>query len=250
MLNKIGWLLCFILSIFLLNDSSAYAIWGGKITSFTADQVHISADGKIDANMKIYVTPDKMRMDGMPGSKEGLDISMIYLKEEKIHYMINNTKKLFFKMPLDEEKMKQAIKSVQTSENEKILGTEKVNGFKCIKKEIETTVELMGFKQKSKSIVWVAKNLDMPVRTKMDDGSIIELRNLKKGIPEDKYFQVPKGYKQASNIMVLMGMDFGNSLTEEKADDNIGKKEEKGEPFKLPFKLPEGLKKFNPFGKE
>jgi len=246
MLNKIGWFLCFILSIFLLNDSSAHAIWGGKITSFTADQVHISADGKIVANMKIYITPDKMRIDGMPGCKEDLDISMIYLKGEKIHYMINHTRKLFIKMPLDEEKMKQAIKSVETSENKKILGTEKVNGFKCIKKEIETTVKLMGFKQKTKTIVWVAKSLDMPIRTKMDDGAITELRNLKKGIPEDRYFQVPKGYKQAPNMMALIGMDLEDSLTEEKADDNIEKKEKKREPFKLP----EGLKKFNPFGKE
>ena len=118
------------------------------------------------------------------------------------------------------------------------LGTEKINGFTCTKKEVETTVELMGYKRIVKTIVWVSKRLDMPIRTKSQDGSITELRNIKEGAPANKYFEVPKEYKKVSNMLELMGMDISGSGTKRSKPANKGK--ESGS--QLPFKLPAGIK--------
>ncbi len=205
--KKLGWILCFIVVAVLFSGLSAYALFGGKITKFTADQVMIDAKGKVQHKGKIYATPDKMRMDSMSPRGEG-SIVMIFRRDKNIGWTLNPDKKLFMERPLNEKEMEQATKKMIDSRNEKVLGTENVNGFKCTKKEVETTVEYMGFKRTVKTIVWMSKKLDMPIRTKSQDGSMMELRNIKKGSPASKYFEVPKEYKKVSNMMELMGMDM------------------------------------------
>ena len=59
------------------------------------------------------------------------------------------------------------------------------------------------------------RKMDMPIRTKSQDGSMTELRNIKEGSPAGKYFELPKEYKKVSNMMELMGM--GISEHEEKS---------------------------------
>jgi len=142
--------------------------------------------------------------------------------------------------------MKQTMKSMKNVKEEKILGTEKVNGFKCTKKQITTTVNLIGFKKKITSIVWVTKKLDLPIRTQSEDGGITEIRNLKKGAPDDKYFKVPAGYKRVGSIMEIMGMDFSERKAKKPAVQETKEKTAK-QPFEIPkslkdLKIPEGLK--------
>jgi len=84
---------------------------GGKIDSFTADHVYIDPNGETIAAGKFYVTPKKIRMDGMPGPEKGQSLGMIYHKDEKRQCMFNPQKKLYFEGPLDEEKMKQDMNS-------------------------------------------------------------------------------------------------------------------------------------------
>jgi len=247
--NKmIPWIFCLILATPFLNGSPADAFLGGKITKFTADQVFIDPDGNLVNTSKIYMSDKKMRMDGMPGGPggQGRNIAMIYLRDKQISYMLNTEKKLYFEGPLNEDQMKQTMKSMKNVKEEKILGTEKVNGFKCTKKQITTTVNLIGFKKKITSIVWVTKKLDLPIRTQSEDGGITEIRNLKKGAPDDKYFKVPAGYKRVGSIMEIMGMDFSERKAKQSAEQETEEKTTK-QPFKIPkslkdLKLPEGLK--------
>jgi hypothetical protein len=82
------------------------------------------------------------------------------------------------------------------------------------------------------------KGLDMPLRTKSQDGSMTELRNIKEGDPGNKYFEVPKEYKKVSNMMELMGMDISGSGTKRSKPADKGK----GSGSKLQFKLPAGIK--------
>ena len=115
---------------------------------------------------------------------------------------------------------------------EKDLGTETVNGFKCRKKSVEMVVEVMGFKTKSRSVVWISKKLDMPVRTRTEDGYVTELRNIKKGRQSKKLFEIPSGYKKVGNMMeTFAGSDEGSgggvSLPKGLGDKLKG--------FKLPF---------------
>ena len=235
--RRIGWILCFVAVVVLFSGLPANALFGGKITKFTADQVMIDAKGKEQHQGKLYVMPDKMRMDGISPKGEG-SIVMIFRRDKNIGWTLNPEKKLYLERPFNEKEMEQATKKIINSRNEKVLGTETVNGFKCTKKEVETTVEFMGFKRTSKMIVWISDRLDMPIRTKSQDGSMTELRNIKEGSPAGKYFEIPKDYKKVSNMMELMGMDMSGH--EEKPSKAAGEDEESGS--QLPFKLPKGIK--------
>ena len=240
--RRIGWVLCFVAVMVLFSGLSAYALFGGKITKYTADQVMIDSKGKVQHQGKLYVMPDKMRMDGISPKGEG-SIVMIFRRDKNIGWTLNPEKKLYMERPFNEKEMEKATKKFVDSKNEKILGTENVNGFECTKKEVETTVSYMGYKSTSKSIVWLSKKLDMPIRTQSQDGSMTELRNIKEGSPSGKYFEIPKDYQKVSNMMELMGMDM--SEHEEKPSKDAGEDKESGS--QLPFKLPKGIKDL--FGK-
>ncbi len=237
-----GYLFLLSVTSLIFSPSSSFAAWGGKIKSFTADQVHIDAGGKVISSGKIYMTPVKMRVDGLPGPEKEQSFSVIYFKAKKRQYFLNHEKKRYYEGPLDEEKLKQDMKTFDMSENARTLGTEKVSGYKCTKKEVETTVTFMGMRRKNKHIAWVSDRFDMPLRTKTQNGEVTELRNIKKGTPSDKYFQVPKGYEKVSSIMAVMGMG------DNKRGQPEGEGEEQGRRG-TPFKIPEGLKNFKlPFG--
>lgn len=240
-----GFLFLSTIVLLLSCRSSAFAAWGGKIDSFTADQVHINAAGKVVSTGKFYMTPTKMRIDGLPGPKNSQSISVIYYKTKKRQYFINHENKRYYEGQLDEEKMKQDMKMFGMSKNARTLGTEKVSGYKCEKKEVKTTVTFMGMKKKSKHIVWVNDRFDMPLRTKMDNGDITELRNIRKGTPPDKYFQVPKRYKKVSGIIAVMGVGTNRDRGDQCESEGKDQRRSGG----LPFKIPEGLKNFKmPFG--
>jgi hypothetical protein len=235
--RKIGWILCFAAGVVLFSGLPVDALLGGKITKYTADQVMIDSKGKVQHKGKIYVTPNKMRMDGISPRDEG-SIVMIFRRDKNVGWTLNPEKKLFMERPYNEKEMEQATKKFIDSRNEKVLGTENVNGFKCTKKEVETSVTFMGYKRTVKTIVWMSKKLDMPIRTKSQDGSMTELRNIKKGSPASKYFEVPKEYKKVSNMMELMGMDM--SEREKESSKAAGEDKESGSDF--PFKIPKGIK--------
>jgi hypothetical protein len=235
--GRIGWILCFVALVVLFSGLSAHALLEGKIKEYTADQVSIDPNGKVQHEGKIYVTPDKIRMDGISPKGEG-SIVMIFRRDKNIGWTLNPEKKLYMERPLNEKEMEQATKKFIDSRNEKVLGTGNVNGFKCTKKEVETTVEYMGFKRTVKTIVWMSTKLDMPIRTKSQDGSMTELRKIKKGTPASEYFEIPTGYKKVANMMELMGMDM--SENKEKSSKAADEDEKSGS--QLPFELPKGIK--------
>jgi hypothetical protein len=235
--KKMGWILCLVTVTVLYGGLSAHALMGDKINEYTANQVMIDPDGKVEHEGKIYMTPDKMRMDGIAPTGDG-SIILIFRRDKNIGWTLNPEKKLYMERPLNEKEMEQSTKKFRDSRNEKVLGTETVNGFKCTKKEIETTIKgIYGFKKTVKTIVWVSNRLDMPIRTKSEDGSMTELRKIKEGTPASKYFEIPKGYKKVANVIELMDMDM--SELEEKPSKPAG--EDKPSSSPLPFKLPKKI---------
>ncbi|MCF8069920.1 MAG: hypothetical protein K9L30_15165 [Desulfobacterales bacterium] len=54
-------------ALWLITAAPAFALFGGKIDSFSADNVEIDPSGKVVNTSKIYMAPDALRMDGMPG---------------------------------------------------------------------------------------------------------------------------------------------------------------------------------------
>ena len=81
--RRIGWILCFVAVAVLFSGLSAYALLGGKITKYTADQVMIDSKGKVQHKGKIYVAPNKMRMDGISPRGEG-SIVMIFRRDKNM----------------------------------------------------------------------------------------------------------------------------------------------------------------------
>ncbi|MBN1829879.1 MAG: DUF4412 domain-containing protein [Deltaproteobacteria bacterium] len=197
MARFLGTVLCL---LFALAPSTASA---AKISSFSAEQIHINSKGVEEGLQKFYVTPDKMRMEGAVQMGKGT-MTMIYRKDKKIIWMINPGKKLYYEKPFDEAEWGKMFKDVATQNVVKELGTETVNGYKCEKKLVAATVEFLGFKKKSESTIWVAKEFDLPMRTKHEDGSMTELRKIKTGSQPKALFELPAGYAAAPNMFAIL----------------------------------------------
>jgi len=236
-IGKRWWVLCLIvMSVMLVSAGSAYA---GKIKNFSADQVTLAPNGKIQNKGKIYITPEKIRTEMRSPQGKGSMI-MIMRRDLNLYWMLNPGDKKYFERPLNEKEWESMAKGAIKSKTEKDLGTETINGFKCRKKSVEMVVEVMGFKSKSRSVVWISKKLDMPIRTKMEDGNVTELRNIKKGRQSKKLFEVPGDYTKAGNIMET----FAGADREAKEE-----KEESSGGFALPKGLTDKLKGLKlPFG--
>jgi len=218
----------------------------GKIKSFSAERVSIDPSGKVSNMGKLYITPRKLRMDMSSPEGKG-NILVILRKDLKIYWMLNPKAKKYFERPLNEEDWEKAMYE-SIKRKEKDLGTETVNGFKCRKKEVETAVQFMGIKRKSRSIIWVSNRLVMPIRTESEDGHVTELRKIKSGRQPSRLFEVPPGYKKVANMMLLFSESSHDEAEGLEEGSNVDK--EKGSFFKLPEnlsdKLPKGIKW--PFG--
>lgn len=218
---RIIFVVCAIFVLSLTAAVPAFALFGGKEDSFKADMVEITPNGKVTNTSKLYITPDAMRMDGMPGQgakgMPDLDLSILVLKKKDKQYFYNHTKKLVFESPVDESVTQAGYKAMDNIESEKVLGKEKVSGYKCVKKEVIVSMSTMGGGMKMKLIVWESDKFEMPLRTMDEDGSIQEMRNIKTGKPSKKVFRPLKGYKNVDNMMAVMGMDFGAMMAQEDA---------------------------------
>jgi len=222
--HRAAWIKLFlvVLCCFILLPSSSYAFFGGKVKSFTADQVVISPDGKVLGTSKLYITPDVYRMDGLPtGGQGGMtqNLTILGFKKQNKQYIYNHDKKLFFESQLDEDGMMEKMKSYENADSETILGKEKVSGYKCVKKEVTTTMTMMGTKITSTEIVWQSDKFEFPLRIQMEGGQIMEFRNIDKGKPAKKLFRRPVGYKKVNNMMAVMGMDFAARVRQDMASE-------------------------------
>lgn len=218
----------------------ASGVLGAKIKEFTADNVTLDANGKVLSQGKMYMGGDKMRTDITMG-RTSKKMVMIYRRDKKELWALNPEKKIYVQMPLDDQKWEQEVKGMVKSENTKALGEETVNGYRCVKKEVTRKMEVMGMKMTTTQTIWVSDKLGMPIRTRTQDGTVTELRNIKMGKPAAKNFNIPAGYKKVGNDMgaLFMSMHGGQMPA-------AGQQSEGQGGMQLPFKLPKGMKL--PFG--
>ena len=211
------WGLVVIFTVFcsLFTTPAAALFGGGKVEQFTADNVFIDSSGKVMNASKIYVSKDVMRMDGLGGMMaKGMggkapDISALVFKNQKKIYYYNHDKKLVFEDTMDEKEMLPGYEGLGDVASEKVVGHEKVSGYKCEKKQLVINSNMMGMNQKSKLTVWESDRFESPLRTMMDNGTINELRNIKEGKPLAKLLRLLPGYKKVGNMMAVLGMDLG-----------------------------------------
>jgi hypothetical protein len=213
-----------------------------KVTSYTAEQVTLGPDGKELRTSRIAVSGDKVRIDGlMPQS--GSDLVAIMRGDLKKHWVINLPKKSYFERDIedqDRDKLLGGLNAMVKSRAEKVLGEERVGGYPCSKKEIETEVEVMGMKQKSRMLVWHSPRFDMPLRTRDEHGQVTEMRNIKEGAPPADVFELPAGFSKVAGMMQLI--DQKAAAEDESAAEAPAAG--KGGMPKLPpgVKLPPGFK--------
>jgi hypothetical protein len=209
--------------VLVLMVTWSHALFEGKVESFSAENVEINSKGKIVNKSKLYITPEAIRMDGMPGqggpNKPKLNLTMLILKKQNRQYLYNHDKKLVFVSPIDEINLKPGYQSIGETQSEKILGEDKVSGYKCVKKEVVTNYEIMGRKFQNKLLVWESDKFDFPLRTQDEDGNIQEMRKIRTGKIPKKTFRPLTGYKKVDNMMAAMGMDFSEMAKQDKSQD-------------------------------
>lgn len=217
--------------VLLLAVTPSHALFEGKMKSFSAENVEISPDGKVVNTSKFYITPDAIRIDGMPGQRgqdvPKVNLSILILKKQNRQFFYNHDKKLVFKSPVDEKNLKPGYKAMDNIESEKVLGKEKVSGYKCVKKEVVTSYSVMGRTFKNKMLVWESDEFEFPLRTMDEEGNIQEMRKIKTGKPSKKLFRPLSGYKKVANMMAVMGMDFAAMARQDQLKDEEEEKQAK-----------------------
>ncbi len=177
---------------------------GEKVDSYSAEQVHLEPDGKARGVFKVYGTPDKIRME-MYAPWGGGSMVNIIRKDKDVTWTLIPEKKVYMESTINEADMQRFMVSMDDAVGkEEDLGTEIVNGYKCNKKRIETTVKVMGFERTTSAVVWKSDEFPFPIRTQDDGGGISEMRNIKKGPQPDELFEIPSGYSKIGNLMEAM----------------------------------------------
>ncbi|MFH1157172.1 MAG: DUF4412 domain-containing protein [Pseudomonadota bacterium] len=230
--------LCLLLALTFLSWPSP-VLSKGMIKSYTATQVYTDPEGKATGQGQVFVTPGKMRMDGMPGAGPGQNLSIIILEDKKLNYTINMDKKLYMEHVLTDKDMAAFGMDHTVQKEETVLGTETVNGFSCTKKKIISTVNIMGFSTKTTMTVWTSDRIAMPLRTRMQDGRQTELQGIQETTPKKSVFEIPKDFKKVDSIMELMGGMAGDGNTRTQGTGDTG------DSSQMQMKFKEMMKKFN-----
>ena len=209
--NKTIHIILTLLPLILLLPAVPHAFFGGKIDNFSADQVMTSKDGRELSSSKIYISPEAMRMDGMPmgkGQPPGMiskNISTITFISPPEYYMLNHDKKLIYH-DTDLARMGQDLAGrFEEAKVVKVLGTETISGYKCTKKVVKNDMEMSS---DDTITIWVNDRFEMPLKVELPDGGSSEMKNIKKNDADKKRFELPGDYKKVNNIMAVMGFNF------------------------------------------
>ena len=173
--------------------------FGGKIASYSAEQVQLDGAGNVRHSTLLYVTPQKIRVEPASGGREG-GMIMIFRRDQKLLRILLPKQQTYVEKTLDENELGQMLRSVKTDAKVQNLGTETVNGFVCHKRQIDSEGSVLGIKTKGSATVWVSDRLEIPVKSADKSGYVTELRNIKPGGQPSSLFEVPKDYTKIDNL--------------------------------------------------
>lgn len=173
-----------------------------KIQKFQAAQVYLDPAGRIRATNQIYSMPEKLRLEMNHPSGQGSMI-MIFRKDKEVQWILSPKNKRYTEQVMDEAAWDKTRGDFMKAQGIEDLGTETVLGFRCQKRRVTTTIEVMGYTRTSTSTVWTSPKIAFPIRTESDKGEVTELRDIQKGAQPDDLFEIPGGYTQVSSMMEL-----------------------------------------------
>lgn len=134
---------------------------------------------------------------------------------------------------MDENDILRAAKAYNNPDSEQILGNETVSGYKCVKKEVTSTITVMGTSITSTVILWKSDQFEFPLRTQDANVRIIEFRNIDTNEPSKNFFRRLVGYKRVDSIMAVLGMDLAAMAKQQMAtggNEEDGNNEEQEDP--------------------
>lgn len=167
------------LCILFVALASTYAM------EFSADM--ITTTGGKSYSGKIYMKGDKIRTD-TPGQSS----YSIVRQDKNVVWLVTPENKSYFEMPYDPSQQPIAGEKVKGEVSRKLVGKETIDGhpaekYLVVSKSAGKTAE---------HYQWIAKDLDLPIKTAAVDGSYsMEYRNIKKSV-SDNMFEIPSGYQK------------------------------------------------------
>ena len=164
--------------------------------SFSADFVQLNANGSIKHKAKVYVTPQKMRMEMNSKRIKGKIITIIR-RDLNLQWSINTTNKTYLQIPLQEEEINRRIKKYKGTRSTKSYRAKNISGYKITKPKVRNSVLTQNNKRKTFSkTVWFSSRLGVPVAEQDSSGARTELRNIREGSFPKRFFELPQGYRR------------------------------------------------------
>jgi hypothetical protein len=155
-------------------------------------------DGEVIQTMKLFVSGQKSRVEGMTAGSLG-NIVSINRRDKGLSWVLYPTKREYTESSLaastNSNKPDLSTLDLATM-SKKSLGRETVLGYACAKMQV--TAGKMPNGQPLIGTVWVADSLDLPIRLDFM-GIIQENRNLKIGTQPAALFEIPAGYRKTQS---------------------------------------------------
>jgi hypothetical protein len=164
------------------------------LISGTASALELSADfvtshGEMTTSGKMYITPDKIRMD----MNYPQDMSAITRMDKKVVWNVMHDQKSYIELPFVEDRKPRIEKEYKGEIERKLVGKETIDGH-------PTEKYLISYTNRGKTdqvYQWWATDINFPVKTEDINGKWKqEYKNIKMGKQDDGLFEIPEGYKK------------------------------------------------------
>ncbi|MCB2219507.1 MAG: DUF4412 domain-containing protein [Bacteroidetes bacterium] len=165
-----------------------------KASSQFQANMHFILSG-IEKDFKVFSDENRYRYEFNEDGQEGVVIVLnepgeviILMPQQKMAIKTKATSQ----MSMANDPVKLYEYQVKEGGQEKTIGTETINGYKCTKKE------LYGESDQLLYTMWYSDEYDFPIKmiSHMDvtGNTSMEMRDIKKWTPDDAMFSIPDGY--------------------------------------------------------
>ena len=161
--------------------------------------VTVTKVGNQEQQGKLYVKDDKARMERL--TPLGPSVSILRL-DQRVMWILLPGQKTYLEMPIDKAAFDQALKVPEDQVSKKLLGTETLHGYETEK--YETVVKVGG--QQIKSLMWISKKLEIPLRIESADQSFSQDYDIREGGVDDTLFEMPAGYRKMTMPAGMPGL--------------------------------------------
>ena len=160
---------------------------------FSADQILLGPGG--EQQTRLYCKADRWRVDA---TQQGKKMIQIFRLDRKVAWMVIPEDKIYIESPLSADAPPWG-ETVPGEIERKALGEEAVDDHPALKYQVKTSDGEFAHE----ILVWISKELQVPVKTTSLDGRWgSTLKNIQIGPQPDDLFEVPAGFKQISPPLV------------------------------------------------